>query len=114
MKIPFQTLSSSFCYLDRDGDGVLSAEELQVLHKEINKSGKLTSEQVLCISKNIIKDTNNDGKINLNEYSETLPSLSDPGALEKVLLFKSRYIKVLRLKSYFTCYFRQLGFVHLT
>ena len=83
-KIPFQDIISKFC--DQDGDRLLSAEDIQVIFTDKIQSGLATSEQVLCISKNIIKDfdTDDNGKINLKQYLD----LSAQSALQ-VLFFKS-------------------------
>ena len=81
-----------FCAFDEDGDSLLSADELQLMSlKTANKdaifSQKITSEQAVCISKNIIRDFDfdDDGKMNLKEYLELETAQSAP----QVLFFKS-------------------------
>ena len=84
-KIPFQEVISKFC--DQDGDRLLSADEIQVIFTDKIQSGLATSEQILCILKNIIKDfdSDDDGKMNLKDYLE----FSAQNDTSQVLFFKS-------------------------
>lgn len=65
-KEKLEEMKSIFRALDKDGNGVLDAEELQEGYRKIGKSAKKASQIVKCLLNKI--DVNNNGTIDYTEF----------------------------------------------